>query len=154
MDLQPETFNADSAADIVGATITAEAPVEMYNTPNGTIVKTYKKGAHIGTVDMYVIRDGFVWWRFKDGLWCKHDKNKLEVDQSTTHDDIVKEQAKNNKTIADKIEEATGSVIEGTGNIVKGAGDSLSFIGKNMTVILIILAVIIALAFYFMYVKK
>lgn len=57
-----------SADDLIGKTLYAKANVPLRRLPqdDSPVIFTVKPGGTIGVVDTYVVRDGTVWWSFKD----------------------------------------------------------------------------------------
>jgi len=49
-------------------------PVEASN-----VIRTVPKGAPVGVVFSYVLREGVVWWQLENSGWVKHEKGKFSI---------------------------------------------------------------------------
>lgn len=154
-----------TADDYIGASLYAVAPVNTYKGDLTTVVKKYSKGAYLGTIYSYILKNGFVYWQLNDNTFVKHNSSDLRVDESTTYS-AIKEQQKAeqekaySETVTGKIENAGKAVVDATTKTVKGVGDAvgglgttLSNVGNNFTIILAIVAVL-ALAIGIWYLSK
>lgn len=57
-----------SADDLIGKTLYAKTNVPLRRLPqaDSPVIFTVKPGSTVGVVDTYVVRDGNIWWSFKD----------------------------------------------------------------------------------------
>lgn len=75
---------ADITADLViNKNLYAKGKVDIYNSPNGKIIRQILDGGIVGKVYSWITPQGEIWWQFYDNYgqpyYVKHDSNKLSL---------------------------------------------------------------------------
>lgn len=146
-----------TAADYVGSTLLARTTVNVYSSPGGTLLRTIKKGGHVGTIYSWVLRDGFVWWELTGGGFVKHDPAAFDAStaEATSYQELQKaEKAAQEQRLKDAdpfsgITDPLKNIGTGLSDTLSGLGKALSGIGNNLSTILIAVAIIIVIVVVF-----
>ncbi len=157
--------NADAvpnpASYYIGSTLVARKPVNLMSSPDekSTLLQAFPKGANVGKIYSYVIRNGFVWWSVdwfsgKHAGFVKHEPGLFSapIAEETSSGLAIAtkkvEQAKAEaETIGAKTLEAGKAIITGTADVVTGVGKTLSSLGGNLRWIIIGVLCFAVLAF-------
>jgi hypothetical protein len=142
------------ASYYLDSTLVAKVPVTMYSSPDdkSPIVMKFPKGANVGTIFSYVVRNGQVWWDMdwfsgKHAGFVKHAPELFNYDiaeQTSTqkqYDDIKKEIDKPN--VIENVGNSVLDLTNGASKALSGVGDSLSFLGENLKWIIIGVVVVV-----------
>ncbi len=134
--------NADevpkTADYFIDSSLVAVKSGEIYNSPNGTIKTTFKKGDIVGTIYSWVVKDKKLWFELKAGGFVKGFDNLFDAKIAAAtasglkHEKVIKEMKQLNEP---------SKLFTGIGNIFDG-------IGKNFG-LLIIIVVLVAIAYSF-----
>jgi len=145
-----------SADFYINSTLVAKTALPVYKIPStsGDIVKSYTKGANIGKIYSWVVRDGQVWWQVnyfsgKPQGWVKHEKGLFDSEiAEQTSDGKAIEVKKEQERIED--EKSIGAQLtKGVTGITEGFGS----IGANFKYILLAVLVLVAV-YFFLQLKK
>jgi hypothetical protein len=153
-----QTEGSHSADWYIGSQLFARYKTNIYKSAGAVQpLKTYNPGAYVGTIESWVLRDGFVWWMLTDLNFVKHvpgqfdakiaeetasgkeHEKRMQAMKTLGEDDIGNLLAKSTKQVI----KGAGNLAEGAGNALSGVGESIGFIGKNLLWILILIAVIL-----------
>lgn len=146
------------------STLVAKVPVTARQSPSDTapIVQSFPKGANVGVIQNYVVRDGQVWWDMDwfSGShmgWIKHDPSLFDAtiaeqtSSGAVQDATVKklvDAAAKPADIGTAVIDGAGNVVQGASNLLSGVGDTLGSIGANLKwYVLAIVLVVVILAF-------
>lgn len=148
--------NADPAKDAAyytGSKLVARKALKVYSSPSvaAPVVKAYEKGANVGIIYSWVVRDGFLWWQID---WFSGKPQGFVLHDPALFDYKIVQDTASGKTVAERnkaIEEAINNdplskLGKGVGDVLGGVGDSIGFFGGNLKWILLVV-IVVALAY-------
>jgi hypothetical protein len=131
------------ASDVIGNWLKAKKQVPVLDRPNGNILRIAKPGEYLGEVYSYVVRDGILFWQFKNNIFVKHGEGLFEMQQTRPPEPEI------SKDVFGEIGKGISDLVSGAGKTLSGVGQSLGLTAKFLPVIIIF----VLLFFAYVYAK-
>lgn len=146
----------ENAKFFIDAIFVANHPITVYKNPDvkSGIVKEYPKGAQIGRIYSWVMRDGHLWWQIdwfsgKFQGWVRHmpgsydETTAVKTSSQIKHNETLnrqeKEQAEHDQkygaNIVTDVIKGTSDVVKGVGDLATGAGRAVGGLGDTLATI-------------------
>lgn len=132
----------EDAGYYIGASLVAKKSINIYNLPEGNIIKVIPKNGFVGVIYSYVLRNGEVWWMLMDNTYVKHVTGNFDIN-TAIETSSGKKNEDEQKRIDDLRKNPLSDLFTGVSSTISGAGNLLNTLGDNLSLIVILLLIYI-----------